>query len=56
MPRSLGKAVKILNSPQQGFAAVQNDREIDEGMSGDVLLDALQQLLQHSSLISFGLS
>jgi hypothetical protein len=43
----LRNAVKIIDSPQQGFAAVQNDGEIDQGMPGDVLFDALQQLKQH---------
>src|SRR5947207_3769322 len=39
--------MKILNSPQQGFAAVQDNGKLDKGMLGDVLLDALQQPMQH---------
>ena len=39
--------MKILNSPQQGLAAVQNDRKIDKGVFCCVLFDALQQLMQH---------
>jgi hypothetical protein len=39
--------VEILNAPQQGLAAVQNDGKIGEGVSGDMLFDALQQLMQH---------
>src|SRR5437667_11921641 len=39
--------MKILNAPQQGFAAMQNKGKREKGMFGDVLLDALQQPMQH---------
>jgi hypothetical protein len=44
----LRKTVEILNAPQQGLAAMQDDRKIDERVSGDMLFDALHQLTQHA--------
>lgn len=46
-PRRLGKAVEILDAPQQRLAAVQNDGKIGERKSDDMLLDALQQTMLH---------
>jgi hypothetical protein len=46
---SLSDPMKILDSPKQGLATVQNDWKIDERVPGDVLFYALQQLLQHIS-------
>ena len=44
---SLGKAMEILDAPQQRLAAMQDDGEINKGVRGDVFLDTRQQLTQH---------
>ena len=41
------QTVEILNAPQQGLATVQDDGKIDKGVYGEMLFDALQQLMQH---------
>jgi hypothetical protein len=51
----LGDAVKILNSPQERLAAMQDDGKINQGILGDMLLDALQQLVQHLGAHELGL-
>src|SRR6185437_15853999 len=50
-----GDAMEILNSPQQRLAAMQDDREFNQMVLGDMLLDALQQLLQHLGAHQLGL-
>ena len=47
--------MEVLNPPQQRLAAMQDDREFDQMVLGDMLLDALQQLLQHLGAHQLGL-
>src|SRR5262249_55022160 len=42
-----GKAMEILDTPQQRLAAMQDDGQIDQRIFGDMLLDAAQELVQH---------
>src|SRR5262249_40178267 len=46
---------EILHSPQQRLAAVQDDGELRERVSDDVLLDASQQLIEHLDAHQLGL-
>src|SRR6202000_3005430 len=48
-------AVEVLNAPQQRLTAMQDDREVDQRVFDDMLLDAPQQLLQHTFAHLLGL-